>query len=132
MSKITTHILDTAKGCPAEGVRVNLYRLYRQVGEAGRMLPSSGEEKIAEGTTNKDGRIAEWLGADGQDVNAGAGLLWGPGIYKIRFEIKDYFDKQVIPSFYPWVDIVFELAGDGHYHVPLLVSPYGYSTYRGS
>ena len=108
MSKITTHILDTARGCPAEGVKVILYR----------PMASSGEEEIAYGYTNKDGRIADWLG--------------GAGIYKIRFVTRDYFDKGAVASFYPWVDIYFEVVAEGHYHVPLLISPYGYSTYRGS
>jgi 5-hydroxyisourate hydrolase len=56
----------------------------------------------------------------------------GHGIYKIRFETRGYFDGRGVTSFYPWVDIYFEVPADGHYHVPLLISPYGYSTYRGT
>jgi 5-hydroxyisourate hydrolase len=59
-------------------------------------------------------------------------VMTGNGIYKIRFETKDYFDKRSVPTFYPFVEIYFETTADGHYHIPLLISPFGYSTYRGS
>jgi 5-hydroxyisourate hydrolase len=128
MSKITTHILDTARGCPAEGVQVLLYRQ-----EGG---PDGREAEIARGYTNKDGRIADWLRSEGDAADAGSGVVSNAdrsfGIYKIRFGIRDYFDKRAVASFYPWVDIYFEIESEGHYHVPLLISPYGYSTYRGS
>ena len=128
MSKITTHILDTARGCPAEGVRAIL---YRQEG-----APEGREVEIARGYTNKDGRIADWLRSEGDAADAGSGVISNAdrsfGIYKIRFETRDYFDKRTVASFYPWVDIYFEVGLEGHYHVPLLISPYGYSTYRGS
>jgi 5-hydroxyisourate hydrolase len=104
MSTITTHILDTAKGCPAEGVRVILY---------------AGEMEVAGGTTDKNGRISEWPAVE-------------KGIYKMRFEIRDYFEGQSVATFYPFVEVHFELNADGHYHIPLLISPFGYSTYRGS
>ena len=54
------------------------------------------------------------------------------GIYKMRFETKDYFDKGRIPTFYPYVEIVFDIHSTEHYHIPLLLNPFGYSTYRGS
>jgi 5-hydroxyisourate hydrolase len=118
MSKITTHILDTAKGCPAEGVRVILY---------------AGEMEMASGTTDKNGRISEWPGPNADAApGVAAFMAAGNGIYKMRFETKDYFDKQSVPTFYPFVEVHFELTADGHYHIPLLVSPFGYSTYRGS
>src|SRR5260221_11023732 len=101
MSKITTHILDTAKGCPAEAVRVTLY---------------AGEIEIASGTTDKNGRINEWPPAE-------------KGIYKMRFETKDYFDRQSVWTFYPFVEIHFEVTADGHYHLPLLIIPFGNLTY---
>jgi len=122
MSKITTHILDTAKGRPAEGVAV---RLYRAGGKARAVDPSS-ETEIAGGHTNKDGRIADW-----PDAGADAGAK-GAGIYKIRFETGAYFGGQGLTSLYPFVDIYFEVTEEGHYHIPLLISPFGYSTYRGS
>lgn len=112
MSRITTHILDTAKGCPAQGIRIVLYQF----------LVDQWEEK-AKGQTNADGRIADWPDAD---------AVIGKGIYKMRFGIRDYFDQQFIPSFYPFVEISFEITTDDHYHIPLLISPFGYSTYRGS
>jgi 5-hydroxyisourate hydrolase len=113
MSTITTHILDTAKGCPAEGVMVILYR---------KMSTRGMEEvEMGRGYTNKEGRIVDWGGAD-----------LSAGVYKIKFETKDYFDKQAVPTFYPFVEVNFETTVDGHYHIPLLISPFGYSTYRGS
>ena len=54
------------------------------------------------------------------------------GIYKLRFETKDYFDSLQVTTFYPYVDIVFDITSKEHYHVPLLMNPFGYSTYRGS
>jgi 5-hydroxyisourate hydrolase len=133
MSKITTHILDMAKGGPAEGVGVILYR--QGDGPAG----SADVMEIVRGRTNKDGRIVDWGspggGADsgfGSGEVAGVGAIWGLGIYKIRFATKDYFDRQSVTTFYPFVEIHFEITSDGHYHIPLLISPFGYTTYRGS
>ena len=110
MSTITTHILDTSTGRPAEGVIVTLY-----TADAG-----NEPKPIAQGHTNKDGRIMEWPATG------------APGVYKIRFETKAYFDRHTIPTFYPFVEIDFEMKDEGHYHIPLLISPFGYSTYRGS
>ncbi len=112
MSQITTHILDQSAGTPAEGVQVTLYR-------------GSGDSRewMAEGTTDSDGRIGDLVDD---------GPLPG-GVYSIAFGCGDYFRRRGIETFYPHVDIVFNIAGDGqHYHVPLLLSPWGYSTYRGS
>jgi 5-hydroxyisourate hydrolase len=111
MNKITTHILDTSRGRPAEGIEVALYEC----------LPGEQAVLVARGQTNKDGRIGDW-----------PELQPGAGIFKIRFETRSYFDGQSIPTFYPFVEIHFEVAADGHYHIPLLISPFGYSTYRGS
>lgn len=116
MSKITTHILDTTKGRPACGVRVLLYK-----------VEAAGEIEIANARTNHDGRIADWMDAEG---GAAVQIVTEEGMYKIRFETREYFEG--IPSFYPFVDIYFEITVEGHYHVPLLISPFGYSTYRGS
>src|SRR5437868_6219450 len=103
MSKITTHILDTVKGHPAEGVTIILYG-----GENDEWT------ELARGATNPDGRISDLLEKDDQ-------LKFG--IFKIRFETKDYFDRQRMPTFYPYVEIIFEIAEDQHYHIPLLLSP---------
>ena len=112
MSQVTTHILDTTKGKPAEGVTIILYG-----GENDEWT------ELARGITNTDGRIADLLNKDDR-------LHFG--IYKMRFETKDYFDKNQVKTFYPYVEIIFEIEADQHYHVPLLLNPFGYSTYRGS
>ncbi|MCW3846644.1 hydroxyisourate hydrolase [Sphingomonas sp. LB-2] len=112
MTSLSTHILDTAHGRPAEGVRVRL---------------SAGGTPLFEGRTNEDGRCPELIG-DRQLT---------PGNYALEFAIGDYFRARGVelpdPPFLDLVTIAFGIAeGDGHYHVPLLVSPFGYSTYRGS
>lgn len=112
MSQLTTHILDTSKGKPASGVSVNL---FQQV--------NKNWNQIASGITNDDGRISELLKKD---------ALLTPGNYKLVFETKIYFDKHDIQSFYPFVEVSFTINDSAHYHVPLLLNPFGYSTYRGS
>ena len=112
MSQITTHILDTTKGKPAQGVTIILYQ--------------GGNDKWTEkarGITNADGRISDLLKKD---------VLLEHGIYKMRFEVKEYFDKDRVTAFYPYVEIIFDITTKEHYHIPLLLNPYGYSTYRGS
>lgn len=112
MIKITTHILDTSRGKPAADVTVVLY------------VGGNDEWKeIARTKTNSDGRSPGPLNVSG-DLQR--------GIYKMRFETKDYFDRDRIRTFYPYVEIVFEIGTDEHYHIPLLINPFGYSTYRGS
>jgi 5-hydroxyisourate hydrolase len=112
MSQITTHILDISRGMPAADVSVGLFRQQEQVWSG-----------IAEGITNKDGRISDLLAKD---------VVVPPGIYKLRFETRPYFDAGAVVSFYPFVEVVFYISGSEHYHVPLLLSPFGYSTYRGT
>lgn len=112
MPHITTHVLDTAKGKPAKGVPLTLCRL-------------NGDQRqiIAQAVTNEDGRAADWL--DETPLSNGT--------YCMRFETADYLRRHEHPIFYPWVDVAFEFdARAGHYHIPLLLSPFGYSTYRGS
>ncbi len=114
MSAITTHILDVSTGVPARGV---LVRLERQT-------ENTIWELIGSGTTDDDGRVRELLDAD-------AGLH--PGNYRLTFETEAYFQKQRIEGFYPQVTVAFTVRdASQHYHVPLLLSPFGYSTYRGS
>lgn len=111
-SPITTHVLDTARGCPAAGVPV---RLEQSVGE--------GFQPLAAGTTNSDGRVADLLPP---------GTL-SPGVYRITFDTDAYYTALGIAGFYPYAQIVFVVRDvSQHYHVPLLLSPFGYSTYRGS
>lgn len=113
-SPITTHVLDTSVGRPAAGVPVTL----------SREAPNDGWELLAERTTDADGRIADLLAP---------GSL-KPGTYRIRFATAVYFASVGVEEFfYPWAEIVFCVhAADQHYHVPLLLNPFGYSTYRGS
>ncbi len=114
MSTLSTHVLDTAAGKPAEGVAI---RLERQ-DQHGDFKP------IATATTNADGRAPNLLADDHPLM---------PGVYRLRFEIDNYFKKQGVDCFYPYAQVVFRIDKRGdHFHVPLLVAPYGYSTYRGS
>jgi 5-hydroxyisourate hydrolase len=114
MSPITTHILDTSRGLPAASVRVIL---DRQTG-----LESWTE--VASGATNADGRIADLL-PDAANFTQ--------GIYRLRFATAAYFHSLGAPCFFPEVQILFQVDDPrGHVHVPLLLSPYGYTTYRGS
>lgn len=112
MSQITTHVLDTAAGKPGRDISV-------------RLMSKSNDEwqTIAQGITNADGRISDLLPS---------GKILLPGIYKVVFETGHYYSDQKIKTFYPSVEILFTIFDDAHYHVPLLISPFGYSTYRGS
>ena len=111
MSQLTTHILDTSLGKPAQNVSVTLEQNL-----------ASSWNKIAQGVTNADGRIS-LLPAD---------KILDIGIYRLTFDTQSYFKKQNIKTFYPSVTIEFEITDATHYHVPLLLNPFGYSTYRGS
>ncbi|HXE74566.1 MAG TPA: hydroxyisourate hydrolase [Candidatus Xenobia bacterium] len=114
MSGISTHVLDTARGRPASGLHVTL---ESQSGE-GRW------SVVGKGTTDADGRIARLL-------PAGAELH--PGLYRLTFDTQSYFVAQEEEGFFPRVVVTFEVRDPTqHYHVPLLLSPFGYSAYRGS
>ncbi len=114
MSRLTTHVLDTAAGRPAAGMRVVLRRV-------------DGTSVLAEAVTNSDGRLDQPL-LQGSDFKTGR--------YQLEFHVGDYFRARGValadPPFLDVVPVQFGIAEDAHYHVPLLVSPYGYSTYRGS
>lgn len=111
-SPITTHVLDTALGKPAGGVPVKL--------EEFQYGASWGQ--VGSGVTNSDGRVENLLPAGNPAM---------PGIYRLTFDLKTYYQGK--PSFYPYVSITFEIKDTSqHYHVPLLVSGFGFSTYRGS
>ena len=112
MSTITTHVLDTSVGRPAAGMEVHL---DRRAGDEW--------ERVGRAETDADGR-ARSLVRDGQSVPA--------GVYRLTFDTGAYFARSASPTFYPTVMILFEIDDGQHYHVPLLVSPFGYSTYRGS
>jgi len=88
-------------------------------------------KSLANGVTNADGRCLDLLSSD-QHSTQHATLEAG-GLYKIVFETKDYFDRAGKATFYPWVEIPFRVINpDEHYHIPLLISPFSYTTYRGS
>lgn len=109
-SPITTHILDVGVGKPAANVAVDL-----------EMLVAKKWKKLATKKTNKDGRVEDLLSPGSKAKR---------GTYRLSFKIGKYFKGK---TFYPYAEIVFEIKNvDQHYHVPLLVSSYGYSTYRGS
>ncbi|MFC5471971.1 hydroxyisourate hydrolase [Cohnella suwonensis] len=115
--RITTHVLDTAHGVPAAGMAVSL---WRAAGEDGAM------ERIADAIINSDGRV---------DAPLLAGEAFRAGEYEIVFEAGRYFkdERGVEPLLFVRIPIRFRVADPGsHYHVPLLVAPAGYSTYRGS
>jgi 5-hydroxyisourate hydrolase len=115
MGRLTTHVLDTALGRPAAGLTIELYRL------------SPDDRHLATVTTNADGRV------DGPIVE---GAAFSKGVYELRFHAGAYLraTSQVSdPSFLDVIPIRFGIAApDEHYHVPLLLSPFAYSTYRGS
>jgi len=118
MGRLTTHVLDTARGRPAAGVVVELWRLE----------PAGERHLLRTVRTNADGRTD-------QPLLAGAELT--AGVYELVFGVGDYFaDRSEEPPPLPFLDRVPVRVGiadaDGHYHVPLLVSPWSYTTYRGS
>jgi len=113
MSQITTHVLDTSKGKPAQGVHIILEKLNAD----------GTWTTLGKGETNADGRLPGLLANE---------LKLEPGTYRLVFDTLSYFKTQGIKAFYPSVTITFETIDQSHYHVPLLLNPYGYSTYRGS
>ena len=114
VTTISTHVLDTSLGRPAAGIAVTLARVDKP----------DVSTVIASGITNVDGRVAELAPADGP--------IHG-GRYRLRFDVANYFADSRRSSFYGEICIDFVVADDPqHYHVPLLLSPYGYATYRGS
>lgn len=113
-SPITTHILDTSAGQPAQGVGV-----YLAIQDASGTWTALGH-----GITDDDGRASDLMDEH---------LSFQAGIYRLTFEVGRYFQSTNREAFYPEVSVVFSVtAPDEHYHVPLLLNPYGYSTYRGS
>jgi 5-hydroxyisourate hydrolase len=105
VSTLSTHVLDAVRGAPAVGVTVTLYQ---------------GERQIDSGETDVDGRI----GAFGETIE--------PGTYRLVFDTGAYFAGREVETFYPEVTVAFAVTEERHYHVPLLLSPFAFSTYRGS
>jgi 5-hydroxyisourate hydrolase len=113
MSHITTHVLDVSLGRPATNVSV----ILESQSSAGKWT------EAARGATDADGRLRDWLAAKALP----------PGTYRLTFDTCAYFAAHQIASLYPQVVIVFEVRdAQENYHIPLLLSPFGYSTYRGS
>ncbi|EDP6426360.1 hydroxyisourate hydrolase, partial [Campylobacter jejuni] len=114
--QLSTHVLDITSGQPAPKVKVELYKL-----EANQQW-----KKVSEEFTEENGRIGDLLPYEKAENRAF-------GIYKLKFFTKDYYTSHKINTFYPFVEVSFELSKDQkHYHVPITLSPFGYSTYRGS
>lgn len=110
--QLSSHILDINTGRPAQGVTIELYQL----------APDSTWHFLAQSTTDPNGRVKNFL-PEAKDNR---------GVYKLCFLTKPYFTAQNTKTFYPFVDVVFEISDNKHYHVPIVLSPYGYSTYRGN
>ena len=115
MSNLTTHVLDTSQGKPAEGMKIQLFR-----------IEDKKSFQIVEVITNKDGRVDQKLLSSSNNI----------GTYELRFFAGDYFENQNLKfskvKFLDEIIIRFGISDDTHYHVPLLISPFGYSTDRGS
>jgi len=114
MSPITSHVLDAAAGKPAQGIAVVIEI---------RQDPDRWTE-LARGVTDRDGRIAQF---------APPLLSLNPGVYRLRFATAAYFTASGVHGFYPEVDVIVQIDDPAqHYHIPLLLSPFCYTTYRGS
>ena len=111
MTRISTHVLDTSQGHPAVGVVVKL-----------RMASGKGWMDIATGVTDREGRVANLM--DGTEYRSGT--------FCLQFDVGEYFGARKIATFYPSIEVTFTVMAGEDYHVPLLLSPFGYSTYRGS
>ena len=111
--QLSSHILDISTGKPAPHVKITLQKRDAQNNWV------LEEEKI----TDQNGRVKDFLKQEGKN---------NTGIYKLTFYTAPYFKNLGQKSFYPFVEVVFELADQEHYHVPITLSPYGYSTYRGN
>lgn len=114
MNRISTHILDTALGKPAERVPVRLERRE----------PSGKWLLLGSAHTDRDGRCAQLLPGDAALTS---------GIYRLAFDTENYFAATRVPGLYPTVEVTFQVReGESHFHIPLLLSPNGYTTYRGT
>lgn len=111
-SQLSTHVLDTNLGKPAASLSIRLMHFV-----------NNAWYTLAQGVSNNDGRLGDMLPAEKKVL---------PGNYKMVFFTAPYFEAQSITGFYPKVEIDFTVFDDSHYHIPLLLSPFGYSTYRGS
>ncbi len=111
--QLSSHILDVSKGMPASGVSIKLEKYNEQ-----SKTWSFVDEKI----TDQNGRITDFLNAEKPNL----------GIFKLTYFTSEYFKKNNTESFYPFIEVVFQIKDGNHYHVPITLSAYGYSTYRGN
>ena len=111
--QLSSHILDVSKGTPATGISIKLERYN----ELTKIWTFVGEKK-----TDLNGRITDFLNSDKSNL----------GIYKLTYFTSDYFKRDNIESFYPFIEVVFQIKDQNHYHVPITLSAFGYSTYRGN
>ncbi|GGK84463.1 hydroxyisourate hydrolase [Rufibacter glacialis] len=111
--QLSSHILDISTGQPAPGVKVNLEKLNEKT-KAWTAVDSK--------TTDENGRIKDFLDYKKSEK----------GIYRLTFLTADYFKSKKTESFYPFIEVVFQIKDQNHYHVPITLSPFGYSTYRGN
>lgn len=117
MARLSTHVLDTARGVAGQGIAIEVH-----------VVRGDGRQRVASAVTNADGRT---------DAPLLSGDRLEPGVYELSFQVGDYFTRTgVAVTDPPFLDVVVLRVGladpQGHYHVPLLLSPYGYSTYRGT
>lgn len=112
--QLSSHILDISKGLPAAGVKI---KLQKQI---------QGDQwlNLAEKVTDENGRVPDFLPKEEGKDNI--------GVYKLTFFVEPYFQSQQLDTFYPYIEVVFEIKDDKHYHVPITLSAYGYGTYRGN
>lgn len=113
--QLSSHILDISKGLPAPGVDIQLEKWNDS---------TKKWEFVDKKTTDNNGRIKNFLKEEKGVDNK--------GIYKMIYFTAPYFKADNLESFYPFIEVVFEITSDSHYHVPITLSPFGYSTYRGS
>ena len=111
--QLSSHILDVSQGIPATGVTIKLEKYNENT-----KMWTFVEDKV----TDKNGRVPDFLNNNQSNI----------GIYKLTYFTNDYFKKMKMQSFYPWIEVVFQITNADHYHVPITLSAYGYSTYRGN
>ncbi len=111
--QLSSHILDINSGKPAAGVKIILSKF-----DKGNNTWNVVEERF----TDENGRVKDFLEENNNNK----------GIYKLTYNVAPYFESKSQETFYPYIDVVFEIKDDNHYHVPITLSPFGYSTYRGS
>ena len=111
--QLSSHILDVSKGVPVSGVSIKLEKYNEQ---------NKTWHLVDEIITDENGRITDFLNSDKSNI----------GIYKLTYFTSEYFKKNNIESFYPFIEVVFQIKDQNHYHVPITLSAFGYATYRGN